>query len=63
MPRGNLFDNGFSSVLAAVAYTGVVSDQRGLTPATPELTTNGNLCKAWRIEEDGRAPPVQGQLR
>ena len=31
----NLFDNGFSSVLAAVAYTGVVSDQRGLTPATP----------------------------
>lgn len=49
----NLFDNGFSSVLAAVAYTGVVSDQRGLTPATPELTTNGNLRKAWRIEEDG----------
>lgn len=49
----NLYDNGFSSVLAAVAYTGVVSDQRGLTPATPELTTNGNLRKAWRIEADG----------
>lgn len=49
----NLFENGFSSVLAAVAYTGVVSDQRGLTPATPELTTNGNLRKAWRIEPDG----------
>lgn len=49
----NLYENGFSSVLAAVAYTGVVSDQRGLTPATPELTTNGNLRKAWRIEDDG----------
>lgn len=49
----NLFDNGFSSVLAAVAYTGVVRDQRGLTPSTPELTTNGNLHKAWRIEADG----------
>ena len=49
----NLYENGFSSVLAAVAYTGVVSDQRGLTPATPELTTNGNLRKAWRIESDG----------
>lgn len=49
----NLYENGFSSVLAAVAYTGVVSDQRGLTPSTPELTTNGNLRKAWRIEADG----------
>lgn len=49
----NLYDNDFSSVLAAVAYTGIVSDQRGLTPTTPELTTNGNLRKAWRIEADG----------
>lgn len=49
----NLYENGFSSVLAAVAYTGVVSDMRGMTPATPELTTNGNLRKAWRIEADG----------
>lgn len=49
----NLYDKDFSSVLAAVAYTGVVSDQRGLTPSTPELTTNGNLRKAWRIEADG----------
>lgn len=49
----NLFENGFSSVLAAVAYTGVVSNQHGLTPATPELTTNGNLRKAWRIERNG----------
>lgn len=49
----NLFENGFSSMLAAVAYTGVMSDFHGMTPATPELTTNGNLRKAWRIEEDG----------
>lgn len=49
----NLFENGFSAVLAAVAYTGVTSDLRGLTPSTPELTTNGNLRKAWRIERDG----------
>lgn len=49
----NLYENGFSSVLAVVAYTGVASDQRGLPPTTPELTTNGNLRKAWRIEFDG----------
>lgn len=49
----NLYENDFSSVLAAVAYTGVTSDLHGLTPATPELTTNGNLRKAWRIEPDG----------
>lgn len=48
----NLFENGFSSVLAAVAYTGIESDLRGLTPASPELTTNGTLRKAWRIEDD-----------
>ena len=49
----NLFENDFSSVLAAVAYTGIVSNQQGLTPSTPELTTNGNLRKAWRIEDNG----------
>lgn len=51
--ESNLYENDFSSVLAAVAYTGVTSDMHGLTPATPELTTNGNLRKAWRIEPDG----------
>lgn len=49
----NLFENGFSAVLAAVAYTGVASDLGGLTPSTPELTTNGSLRKAWRIADDG----------
>ncbi len=52
----NLFENGFSEALAAVAFTGVVDTsaipQRGLTP---ELTTNGTLRKAWRISGgDGR---------
>lgn len=49
----NLFENEFSAVLSAIAYTGVTSNQAGLTPSTPELTTNGNLRKAWRIEADG----------
>lgn len=49
----NLYDNDFSAVLAAVAYTGVVSNLHGMTPETPELTTNGNLRKAWRIGADG----------
>ena len=46
----NLYENGFSEVLAVIAYTGVVDTsaipQHGLTP---ELTTNGTLHKAWRI--------------
>lgn len=49
----NLFENDFSAVLAAVAYTGVTSNLQGFIPSTPELTTNGNLRKAWRIMDDG----------
>ncbi len=47
----NLYENGFSSVLAAIAYTGIMprdGSQRGFTP---ELTTDGSLHKAWRIGE------------
>lgn len=51
----NLFENGFSETLAAVAYTGKIDTssipERGLTP---ELTTNGTLRKAWRVAADGR---------
>lgn len=51
----NLFENGFSETLAAVAYTGKIDTssipEHGLTP---ELTTNGILRKAWRIAADGR---------
>ncbi len=51
----NLFENGFSDVLAAVAYTGHL-DLGGspLSGLTPELTTGGSLQKAWRIGADGR---------
>lgn len=46
----NLYENGFSAVLAAVACTGHVpagasGSMHGLTP---ELTTDGLLRKAWR---------------
>ena len=68
VPRGfdgtfdefNLFENGFSTVLAAVAYTGIASELNGLTPSTPELTTNGSLRKAWRIAPDGSRQLFKG---
>lgn len=50
----NLYENGFSDVLAVVAYTGRID--LGSTPyhgLTPELSTGGSLRKAWRIAEDG----------
>ena len=52
----NLFENGFSEVLAAVAYCGIGdADVRGRrTGLTPELTTSGNLPKAWRIVDGQR---------
>ena len=52
----NLYENGFSEVLAAIAYTG---HPMRLGPSgtphglTPELTTDGTLRKAWVIR-DGR---------
>lgn len=49
----NLYENGFSAVLSAVAYTGI--SPKGGSPRgfSPELTTDGSLHKAWRIGEDG----------
>lgn len=49
----NLFENGFSAVLAAVAYTGAAPDGGSPHGLTPELTTDGTLHKAWRIAADG----------
>lgn len=50
----NLFENGFSDVLAAVAYTGHLDlGSSPLSGLTPELTTGGSLQKAWRIGPDG----------
>jgi hypothetical protein len=49
----NLYENRFSEILSLVAYTGIGQNQRVFT-ASPELTTNGILPKAWRvIESDG----------
>lgn len=52
--RVNLYENGFSDVLAAVAYTGHLDlGSSPLSGLTPELTTGGSLQKAWRIAPDG----------
>ena len=50
----NLFENGFSEVLAAVAYTGHLDlGSSPIAGLTPELTTGGSLQKAWRIGAAG----------
>ena len=49
----NLFENGFSEVLSAVAYAGGWDRSSTLRGMTPELTTNGSLAKAWRVAPDG----------
>lgn len=51
----NLYENGFSAVLAAVAYTGVSSaGQSSPHGLSPELMTDGSLRKAWRAIGDKR---------
>ncbi len=51
----NYFENGFSGVLAAIAYCGHAAGLSGkpVHGLTPDLTTSGNLRKAWRIMDDG----------
>ena len=49
----NLYKNRFSEILSLVAYIGVSRRDDSFT-ASPELTTNGMLPKAWRfIEGEG----------
>ncbi|MBR6512607.1 MAG: helix-turn-helix domain-containing protein [Clostridia bacterium] len=48
----NLYENRFSEVLSLVAYTGNAASHKVVT-ASPELTTNGMLRKAWRYIEGG----------
>lgn len=49
----NLYENRFSEALSLVAYTGANAVGRAFT-ASPELTTQGMLRKAWRyIDGDG----------
>lgn len=44
----NLYDNPFSNVLAALAFTGYGSSIRSSMTSSPEFTTNGMLRKCWR---------------
>lgn len=44
----NLYDNPFSNVLAALAFTGYGSSPRSSVLSSPEFTTNGMLPKCWR---------------
>lgn len=49
----NLYENKFDKVLSLIAYTGVVNASTHFT-SSPELTTNGNLPKGWRVLSDGK---------
>ena len=44
----NLFDNRFSAVLGAIAFTGYGNYIKTDFKSSPEFTTNGMLAKAWR---------------
>lgn len=44
----NLYDNRFSQVLAAIAFTGYGSSVRTSLLSSPEFSTNGMLPKCWR---------------
>ena len=44
----NLYENPFSNVLAALAFTGYGSSPRSSMRSSPEFTTNGMLPKCWR---------------
>jgi len=44
----NLYDNRFSNVLAAIAFTGYGSSVRSSFFNSPEFSTNGMLPKYWR---------------
>lgn len=58
----NLFENGFSSPLADVAFTGVapMGSRSTYRCLTPELTTGGTLRKAWRVMPDGSRALYKG---
>ncbi len=48
----NLYENHFNEALSLVAWTGNQSSIRAFT-MSPELTTNGMLAKAWRLQDNG----------
>ena len=46
--KNNLYENPFSNVLAALAFTGYGSSENSQLSSSPEFTTNGMLPKCWR---------------
>lgn len=58
----NLFENGFSLLLADVAFTGAfpMGPGRYSRCLTPELTTGGTLRKAWRVMSNGTRSLYKG---
>lgn len=61
----NLFENGLSSPLADVAFTGssLMGPGRDSRCLTPELTTGGTLRKAWRVIPNGMRVLYKGASR
>lgn len=47
----NLYDNEFSEALSLVAFTGYSQPIKELSPS-PEMTTNGQLPKTWKRENE-----------
>ena len=48
LEKVNLYDNRFSQVLSAIAFTGYGSSIRTSLASCPEFSTNGMLPKCWR---------------
>lgn len=49
----NLYENRFSDIVAAIAFTGLGPEVQDAWTSSPELTTNGMLAKCWRRKENG----------
>lgn len=49
----NLYENRFSDIVAAIAFTGVGPGISEAWTSSPELTTNGMLAKCWRRKVGG----------
>lgn len=49
----NLYENRFSDIVAAIAFTGIGPGISEAWTSSPELTTNGMLAKCWRRKMGG----------
>ena len=55
----NLYEHDLDGVLALIAYTGI-DEGRHIMGTSPELTTDGSLPKAWRVDADGNRVLYKG---